>query len=102
MCHFWEATSESTVPRQGVVRRAAGRMAVDLGLQLARLLERLADLTRRLPDMAEQVVEDFAAAHGQHPLHLQMLRMITKRCGWVSRSVLADGIELTPEAHNSG
>ena len=64
-------------------------MAVDLGLQPGRLLERLADLTRRLPDMAEQVVEDFQAAHGKHQLHLQMPRLITKRCGWVSRSVLA-------------
>lgn len=72
-----------------VTRADWEKMAVDLGLQPARLLERLADLTRQLPDMAEQVVEDFAADHGKHPLHLQMLRMITKRCGWVSRSVLA-------------
>lgn len=72
-----------------VTRADWEKMAADLGLQPDRLLERLADLTRRLPGMAEQVVEDFQAAHGKHQLHLQMLRMITKRCGWVSRSVLA-------------
>ncbi len=91
-----------TLTNSAIPISTALMVQVDLGLQPARLLERLADLTRRLPDMAEQVVEDFATAHGQHPLHLQMLRMITKRCGRVSRSVLADGIELTPEAHNSG
>ena len=65
-------------------------MAEDLGLSKDRLLERLADLTRRLPGMAEQAVETFEAAHGKHQVYLQMLRMIRKRCGWVYRSVLAD------------
>ena len=54
-----------------------------------RLLERLADLTRRLPGMAEQVVEAFEAAHGKHQVYMQMARTIRKRCGWVFRSALA-------------
>ena len=51
-------------------------MAVDLGLPPDRLLERLAYLTRRLPGMAEQVVEAFEAAHGKHQVYMQMARTI--------------------------
>ena len=82
------AVGESHTPER-VTRDDWEKMAVDLGLQPDRLLERLADLTRRLPGMAEQAVETFEVAHGKHQAYLQMLRMIRKRCGWVSRSVLA-------------
>ena len=82
------AVGESHTPER-VTREDWEKMAVDLGLQPGRLLERLADLTRRLPGIAEQVVEVFEAGHGKHQAYLQMLRMIRKRCGWVSRSVLA-------------
>ena len=72
-----------------VTREDWEKMAEDLGLSKDRLLERLADLTRRLPGMAEQVVEAFEAAHGKHQVYMQMARTIRKRCGWVFRSALA-------------
>ena len=82
------AVGESHTPER-VTREDWARMAEDLGISKDRLLERLADLTRRLPGIAEQVLEAFEAAHGKHQVYLQMLRMIRKRCGWVFRSVLA-------------
>ena len=52
-------------------------------------MERLDELIHCLPDIAEQAVGAFEAAHGKHQVHLQMARMIRKRCGWVFRFVLA-------------
>ena len=74
-----------------VTRADWEQMATDLGLPPDRLLERLGELARRLPGMAEQAVGAFETAYGKHQVHLQMLRMIHKRCGWVSRTVPAGG-----------
>ena len=71
-----------------VTRADWERMAADLGLPPGRLLERLDELTRRLPDMTEQAVGAFETAYGKHQVNLQMVRMIRKRCGWAFRSVL--------------
>ena len=59
------------------IRRADWEsMARDLGMQPDRLLDRLEDFANRLPGIAEQTVDAFAAAHGDHQIYRQMPRMV--------------------------
>ena len=73
-----------------VTRADWERMAKDLGMSPARLLDRLEDFARRLPAIAEQSVEAFEKEHGAHQAYRHIPGMIEKRRRWIFRPVFAN------------
>jgi len=62
-------------------------LAEDLGMPPTRLLDRLEDLCARMPAVASDARQAFAARHGNEAVYDKLERSVQKRCRWVRRSV---------------